>query len=116
MKIKNILTIIIIIVSGIACFALPPAAQADCAKGCFTNANTVFGDNALSSYVGFSNTAIGTEALESNTAGSYNVAIGVGTLSWATNGSNNVAIGYQALLIGDDNNGNTAHDNTATGY
>src|SRR5205809_6598925 len=62
MKITNILTIIIIIVSGIACFALPPAAQADCVQGCFTNANTVFGDNALSSYVGFSNTAIGTEA------------------------------------------------------
>jgi len=77
MKIKNILTIITI-VSGIACFALPPAARADCVEGCFTNANTVFGDNALSSYVGISNTAIGSEALESNTAGSYNVAIGGG--------------------------------------
>ena len=57
------------------------------------------------------NTAIGIEALNSNTYGSNNTANGYQALYSNTAGSNNTANGYQAL-----SNNITGHNNTANGY
>src|SRR5947207_15821366 len=61
---------------ALACFALSPQAGATCQEGCLTNQNTVLGDDALISNTGVDNTAIGFQALHSNTTGSYNTATG----------------------------------------
>ena len=67
----------------LACFALSPTAYATCQRGCLTDGNTVLGDDALinNSEVGSSQTALGFQALFSN-----------------TQGFNNTATGYQALF------------------
>lgn len=57
-----------------------------------------------------SNTAMGSEALKSNTTGFLNTAVGYKTLLTNTTGARNTAIGVEAL------NKNNGHDNTSTGY
>src|SRR4029077_3375806 len=59
--------------------------------------------------VGDVNTAIGVDALFSNTTGSGNIAIGFGALSSSTAGFFNTAVGNSALLF------NTGDANTAIG-
>jgi hypothetical protein len=91
--------------------------------------NTALGDNALSSNTtGFFNTAVGYDASRSNLSGFLNTAVGVGTLDLNTSGSLNTAIGNGALssnLTGNTNTAvgvealdrnTTAHANTAVGY
>jgi len=77
-----------------------------------TGANNIaVGETALSSasLSGFSNTAVGANALASNTSASFNTAIGASALQNCTTGSANTAIGTQALM------NNTGSNNTAIG-
>jgi len=104
-----------------------PQARAVCQEGCLTNDNTVLGDNALLNNNGIENTAVGSNALNTNTSGNYNTAIGFFALFNNTTGQNNTATGYGALIsnaTGFNNTGtgtgalflNTiGHDNTASG-
>lgn len=64
--------------------------------------NTAIGYNSMANtntHTGLENTAIGANALFSNTSGSRNVALGYDALGQG-NPSQNVAIGYQALFAG----------------
>ncbi len=54
------------------------------------------------------NTAIGTDALSSNTVGVYNTASGAGALQSNTTGGQNTASGADALEFNTTGNGNTA--------
>jgi hypothetical protein len=75
-----------------------------------------------------SNTAIGVNALYSNTTGNANTATGYGALFSNTTGNVNTASGYGALYYNTTGNGNVAHgfyslysnttgvNNTASGY
>jgi len=67
------------------------------------------GFDSLKENTADSNTAIGFQALENNTAGSFNAALGANTLENNTTGSSNTASGVRAL---ENNNGGA---NTATG-
>lgn len=74
------------------------------------NASTAIGYNALSSNTeGGSNTAIGSRSLQANTTGSWNTAVGQGTLQNNLVGNNNVGVGSAALSV------NTGSYNTAIG-
>ncbi len=94
--------------------------------------NTAVGWKALyanqptSASNGLQNTAIGAEALESNTTGSANVAVGAAALLYNTTGIRNVALGYSSLFhsMGDNNTAvgentlfanTTGSNNTAAG-
>ena len=59
---------------------------------------------------GFKNTAIGHEALFTNTTGFYNTALGASSLYTNATGSYNTALGFEALYT------NTGSENTAIGY
>ncbi|PYJ24848.1 MAG: hypothetical protein DME91_06975 [Verrucomicrobia bacterium] len=72
--------------------------------------NTAVGGQALALNNGSFNTAVGENALVSNTTGSFNMALGQGALSSNVSGSSNTAMGFQAL------NANTANNNTAVGF
>lgn len=61
-------------------------------------------DNAL----GFRNTAVGTESLNSNVTGGGNSALGYGALAANTNGDENVAIGIFAMSSNESGVRNTA--------
>src|SRR6266513_452291 len=74
---------------ALACFALSPQARGTCQQECLTNANTVFGDDALSNQPGDNNTAIGFNTLKNNVLGDNNTAIGTYALSSNTTGSTN---------------------------
>jgi hypothetical protein len=91
--------------------------------------NTAVGLNALNSNTtGLENTAIGSNALMSNTTGVQNTANGVDALRFNTTGSANTANGIYALrrnTIGENNTANgfgalrdnvTGSNNTAIGY
>ncbi|HEX3551765.1 MAG TPA: tail fiber domain-containing protein [Thermoanaerobaculia bacterium] len=91
--------------------------------------NTALGDNALSSNTsGFFNTAVGFNACRSNTSGFLNTAVGTFALDANTTGSVNTAVGAGALpsntngtsntAVGADalDNNTTASANTAVGY
>ncbi len=91
--------------------------------------NTALGDNALSSNTtGFFNTAVGFDALRSNTSGFLNTAVGTFSLDANTTGSLNTAIGTGSLPSNTTGNTNTAvgvealdrnttaSANTAVGY
>jgi len=91
--------------------------------------NTASGSQALNSNTtGTNNVASGFQALLNNTTGSNNVASGRNALSGNTTGSSNVASGSQALLsntTGGNNvasgfqalrNNTTGSDNAASGY
>jgi hypothetical protein len=94
----------------LVCFALAATAQATCQQGCLTNDNTVLGDDALLNNSGSANTAVGFEALFSNTTGSGNTAHGWSSLHSNTTGLNNTATGGSALT-----NNTTGFFNTANG-
>ena len=95
-------------------FALSPPLKAQCPSGCGPGGNTALGVNALDSTNpvggGINNTAVGFNALTSNTTGQYNVAIGSGALANNTTGDFNMAIGTEAL------NQNLATFNLAIGF
>jgi hypothetical protein len=74
--------------------------------------NTAVGYNALySNTLGYSNTATGYQALYSNTTGFNNTATGYQALTNNTTGGTNTATGQEALL-----SNTTGFNNTATGY
>ena len=75
------------------------------------NFNTAIGANALIFTTSSWSTAIGDDALYSNTTGSENTAIGFSVLRGNTTGSFNTATGLQALL-----SNTTGHRNTAIGF
>jgi hypothetical protein len=58
--------------------------------------NTATGAEALYSNTGGSNTAIGAQALQSNTIGNENTGVGLNALVSNTSGNNNVALGFFA--------------------
>src|SRR5436190_15492506 len=100
------------------CFGLSPAARAvlPAPDGGYLGANTAEGDFALFSLpipfiFGFGNTAIGFNALRSNTFGNYNTATGHDALFNNTIGGYNTATGVEALISNTEGN-----DNTATGH
>ncbi len=117
---------------ALACFALSPQVRAvdPAPDGGYPNQNTAEGEDALFSLdtsqgvnntaVGFnalfsnstgdSNTANGASALFSNTTGNFNTAVGEEALFHNTTGSVNTAIGFQALF-----SSTTAIWNTAVG-
>jgi hypothetical protein len=73
--------------------------------------NTAVGDEALfSDTTGNFNTAIGDAALFSNTTGAVNTAIGLDALGFNTEGNTNTAVGGNALFTNT-----TGDDNTAVG-
>lgn len=74
--------------------------------------NTAVGNDALSSSGSLSddNTAVGYNALKSNTSGDNNIAVGSEALRNNTSGDGNVAAGYEALQ-----SNTTGRDNTAVG-
>jgi hypothetical protein len=91
--------------------------------------DTAVGDQALfSNTAGFANTATGAFALLKNTTGSQNTANGEAALYYNTSGNTNTATGAGALgnnLTGDQNTASGAaalitntigHDNTAVGF
>ena len=110
-----------------ACFALSPQARAVCQEGCLTPQSTALGEDALRN-TGVANTAIGFEALFSNTSGTYNTGVGAFALQFNTSGFENTAIGYGALPYNTSGQYNTASgrsalyanttgsNNTANGY
>jgi hypothetical protein len=74
--------------------------------------NTAVGSNALTSNTsGTNNTSVGFDALRSNTTGWYNVANGAYALGYNTTGEFNTANGYATLR-----ENTTASGNTASGY
>ena len=122
----------------LACFALVPTARAQLPSpapdGGYPGNNTAEGDGALSSVQinaafgnGIDNTAIGFDALFSNTTGGSNTATGREALFSSTTGFNNTATGDFALHSNTTGGRNTAtgvsalvfntngSDNTATG-
>jgi trimeric autotransporter adhesin len=100
----------ILIALTLASLALAPHARAVCQEGCLTNENTVLGEDALLNNTNVQNTAIGFDAMFSNTTGFSNTATGWRALFFNTTGDSNTATGNLAL------NGNTTGTaNTATG-
>jgi hypothetical protein len=81
------------------------------AFGSYANQNAFLGFAGNSTMTGTTNTAIGVQALFSNTTGSQNTASGYGALYYNTTGSQNTADGLFALL-----RNTTGVDNTASGY
>jgi hypothetical protein len=120
MKSRN--TILVTILSVLACFAFLPKTQAvepatpdpGSVGGSF---NTADGTNALSHVTtGAANAAFGWFSLFSNTDGTFNTGVGAATLvlnvgDQATGeGIDNTAVGAAALILNT-----TGHDNTAVG-
>jgi hypothetical protein len=104
---KNRNTILIAILSALACFALLPKAQA-APETALPNLNTADGQNALANVTtGAANTAVGWFSLFSDADGSFNSGLGAGTLLFNVSGNNNTAVGAAALLFstGADNVG-----------
>ena len=102
-------TPILILVLGLgltsASFAVDPPPD-----GGYPNQNTAEGQDALFSLtdVGFSNTAVGFQALFSNSFGNFNTAVGDGALFNLGIGDLNTAVGYQTLHNNTSGVGNTA--------
>jgi hypothetical protein len=71
--------------------------------------NTAVGVNALvSNTAGVQNTAVGQGALASNTSGVENTAIGLQALATNATGDGNTVSGWHALFLNETGNGNTA--------
>ncbi len=72
--------------------------------------NTAFGYNALvlNNQTGLENTAVGYNALASNTLGDWNTANGTSALKSNTTGQSNTSIGDESLLINTTGTNNTA--------
>src|SRR5205823_3019477 len=102
----------VLIPLALAWFAVLPTARSvvPAPDGGYPDANTAEGTDALFSLTaGFGNTAIGFEALYSNEIGGYNTATGQGSL-FSNTGSNNTASGSNALF-----NNTTGGSNIALG-
>jgi hypothetical protein len=111
----------LLITLALACFALLSTGQAQlpppAPDGGYPGGNTAEGDGALSNVeinipngTGVDNTAIGFDALNSNTTGDFNTANGFQALQSNTTGGGNTANGDEALF-----SNTTGNDNTATG-
>jgi trimeric autotransporter adhesin len=99
------------LVFAVLCVIVSPQAHATCQEGCFTNNNTVLGEDVLINNTnGFANTAIGSNTLHENTTGNGNTATGNFALFLNTIGYDNTANGDQALI-----NNTSGFANTATG-
>jgi Repeat of unknown function (DUF5907) len=72
--------------------------------------NTAVGTDALLSNTGGDNTAVGWRSLYSNISGTSNSAFGTGTMVANTSGKYNTALGYNTLYM------NNANHNTGIGY
>jgi hypothetical protein len=71
--------------------------------------NTAVGQNALySNSTGSNNTAVGFQSSEFNTTGTLNTSFGYQSLKANTTGTNNVAIGQTSLSLNTTGNENTA--------
>jgi hypothetical protein len=105
---------------ALTCLVLSPTSRAvnPAPDGGYANQNTAEGEDALFSLSsGISgNTAIGFDALYSNTTGSYNTAIGLDALYSNIGGSFNTAGGYSALSSNTGGGGNTASGSFALLY
>ena len=103
-----------ILAIALAWFALsPPLKAQDCDSTCPGGGNTGLGASALDSVIagtGINNTAVGANALTSNTTGTYNTAVGSGALRSNVSGDFNMAIGAEALRD------NKANFNMAIGF
>jgi hypothetical protein len=100
---------LLLIPLALACFPVTPQARATCQQGCLTNQNTALGDDALISNTGGDdNTAVGYNALFSNTDGSFNTATGFLALLRNTTGGDNTAFGATALSLNTTGIRNTA--------
>ncbi len=76
--------------------------------------NTALGSQALqTNSIGVRNTAAGATALRDNFGGSWNTATGYSALAQNIGGSNNTAIGNQAMALNETGNYNTAVGSTA---
>jgi uncharacterized coiled-coil protein SlyX len=106
---------------ALALFALLPTIEAQLPPpppdGGYPGGNTAEGDGALfnnqfnlAAGTGIDNTAMGKNALDSNTTGNNNTAIGFEALFSNTTGHDNTAMGLSALF-----SNTTGHANTATG-
>ena len=96
--------------------------------GNWENYNVTFGFLSFNPFNGANNTAIGAQALSSNSSGVGNVAIGTWAMDFHTTGSNNVAIGESAAAKQEGSVSrtvaigraalfhNTKNDNTAIGF
>lgn len=71
----------------------------------------LFSNQPASPFTGYKNTAVGTQALRSNTTGGENTASGFQALYFNTQGNGNTAIGDEALYYND-----VGSFNTASGY
>jgi hypothetical protein len=103
-------SIFLLIPLSLTLFALPQMAQAeDGSVGSAGSQNTAEGDGALQNLAtnGVRNTAVGFDALLSNTGGGANTAIGAATLASNT-ANNNTACGSYALNANTTGDGNTA--------
>ena len=98
---------------ALCCFALSPVPKAfgvtPAPDGGYPGDNTAEGDGALQSLTanGVRNTAVGFDALQSNTGGGANTAIGAAALESNT-ANNNTACGSFALNANTTGGGNTA--------
>ena len=71
--------------------------------------NTSVGTSALNNITtGDNNTAVGTKSLNNNTTGSDNSALGYGALGKNTTGGDNVSLGYESLWDNTTGGSNTA--------
>ena len=117
-----------LITFALGCFTLAPQARAVCQEACLTNDGTALGEDALiSNTTGTDNVALGHEALSSNTTGLNNTATGDDALTANITGFNNTAYGWHAMdsnTIGLRNTGigcdglsgnTTGSNNTAVG-
>jgi hypothetical protein len=73
----------------------------------FGLASTFVGSSAGLNNTGIHNTAIGVEALKTNTSGFQNAALGTGALFSNTTGNSNTAIGYSAFYFNTTGSSNT---------
>src|SRR5437660_4295814 len=94
---------------AVAWLAPSQLANAQCPQICDDNNNTALGDNALiSNTTGSANTAFGFYALLLNTTGYDNTAVGADALRFNTTGNDNTAIGLNTLQYESAGMGNTA--------
>jgi hypothetical protein len=101
---KNRNTILMAILSALACFTLLPKASAapapetpDPASTCALC--TADGSNALANSTGSANSAFGWFSLFANADGSLNTGLGAGALLFNVSGTSNTAVGAAALLF-----------------
>ena len=89
----------------------PARAVIPAPDGGYPNNNTAEGDNALfnlNTSLGTNNTALGFDALLSETNQGFNTAVGSQAMLSSTTGFSNTAIGYQALKSATGPDGDTA--------